>query len=50
MTHPTQDKFMQIVDKYTKKFDLTKDDFGNFVRSRVELPKKKCDKFLKIIE
>lgn len=41
-----EDKLKKVIDKYTKKYDLTKTDFSNFIETKVDLPKKKCQKFL----
>lgn len=41
----SEDKLKKVIDKYTKKYDFTKIDFFNFVETKVDLTKKKCQKF-----
>ncbi len=45
-----EDKLKKVIDKYKKKYDFTKNDYLSFVENKVDLPKKKCDKFKEIID
>ncbi len=46
----SENQLKKVIKKYKEKFELTKDDFIQFVKTRVELTEKKLNKFISLIE